>query len=413
MRDVRRLASLLLLLSLCACKNEPKPPAPKPATLAPIPAAPAPVFDETKLRELDAAIARAIDENRLPGGVLWVERNGQSYHRAYGQRALQPSREAMTEDTIFDAASLTKVLATTPSIMLLLERGQLKLDEPVKTYFPEFAANGKEAVTLRHVLTHTAGLRPGFGSAFSGYEQGIALACAEKLQAKPGTEFKYSDISFVVLGEIVRRVGGKPLNEFAAQEIYAPLKMSDTSFLPPAEWLPRIAPTEQRGAEMLRGKVHDPKSSKMGGVAGHAGLFTTAADIARFARMMLAGGTLDGVQLFKAETVSLMTNVQSPPGVSAHRGLGWDINTGYSRRGALFPADISYGHTGFTGTSVWIDPFSQSFVIFMSNRVHPDGKGNILLLQSTLSTLAAESLIGVDFTKASGYKPREKFPIGK
>ena len=179
------------------------------------------------------------------------------------------------------------------------------------------------------------------------------------------------------------------------KEVFKPLKMKDTSFLPPDEWLPRIAPTEQRSGEMLRGKVHDPKSSKMGGVAGHAGLFTTAADIARFARMMLAGGELDGVRVFKPETVKLMTSVQSPPGIAAHRGLGWDIDTGYSRRGALFPPDLSYGHTGFTGTSVWIDPYSQSFVVFMSNRVHPDGRGNVLSLQSTLSTLAAESLLGV------------------
>jgi len=333
--------------------------------------------------------------------VLWVERNGQSYHRAYGSRALKPERETMTEDTIFDAASLTKVLATTPSIMLLIERGKIKLDEPVKTYFPEFAANDKDGVTIRHLMTHTAGLRPGFGSAFSGYEKGIELACAEKLQSKPGTEFKYSDISFVVLGEVVRLVSGKKLNEFAVEEIYRPLKMNDTQFLPPSEKLPRIAPTEQRGEDMLRGKVHDPKSGKMGGVAGHAGLFTTAADMARFARMMLNSGTLDGVQIFKSDTVKLMTRVQSPEGVRGHRGLGWDIDTGYSRRGTLFPVGISYGHTGFTGTSIWIDPFSQAFVIFLSNRVHPDGKGNVLALQSLLGTLAAQSLIGVDFPAAS------------
>jgi uncharacterized protein YbbC (DUF1343 family) len=418
MRDLRRFISIALLLALCACGDAAKPAAQKPTPAPVTPAAatpaaspisaPAQSFNESKLREIDATIEAAIADHRMPGGVIWIEHNGQSYHRAYGQRALQPERESMTEDTIFDAASLTKVLATTPSIMLLLERGLLKLDEPVKTYFPEFAANGKDAVTLRHVLTHTAGLRPGFGSAFSGYDEGIALACAEKLQTKPGTEFKYSDISFVVLGEIVRRVSGKKLNEFAAEEIYKPLKMNDTTFLPAADCLPRIAPTEQRGSEMLRGKVHDPKCSKMGGVAGHAGLFTTAADVARFARMMLAGGELDGVRLFKTETVKLMTSVQTPSGLAAHRGLGWDIDTGYSRRGALFPTDISYGHTGFTGTSIWIDPYSHTFVIFMTNRVHPDGKGNILSLQSTLSTLAAESLNDVDFTKAAGYKPREK-----
>jgi uncharacterized protein YbbC (DUF1343 family)/CubicO group peptidase (beta-lactamase class C family) len=360
-------------------------------------------FDRAQLAKMDAEINQAIAEGKLPGGVLWLEHQGHRYLKAYGDRSLAPESEAMTKDTIFDAASLTKVLATTPAVMLLLERGKVKLDEPAQTYIPEFKDGGKEAITLRQLLTHTSGLRPGLGAAppWRGYEKGIQLACAEKTTNTPGTTFRYSDINFIVLGEVVRRASGTNLNDFVAAEIFQPLKMADTGYLPPPAKLARIAPTERVDGEVLRGKVHDPTSRRMGGVAGHAGVFTTAADMARFARMMLNGGELDGARLFKAETVKLMTSVQTPEEVPSRRGLGWDIDSGYSRpRGEIFPLG-SYGHTGFTGTSIWIDPFSETFWIFLSNRVHPDGKGNILPLQAALATLAAEAVTDFDF----GYVP--------
>jgi uncharacterized protein YbbC (DUF1343 family)/CubicO group peptidase (beta-lactamase class C family) len=353
---------------------------------------------------MDAAINQGIAEKKTPGGVLWLEHRGKRYHQAYGNRALVPAQEPMTEDTIFDAASLTKVIATTPAIMLLIERGRVGLDERVQTYIPEFEGDGKENITLRQLLTHTSGLRPDIetGRDWHGQEGAIRKACAEKLQNPPGTVFVYSDINFFLLGEIVQRVTQMPLEEFVTLEIYEPLGMRDTGFLPPTSKLARIAPTEVVQGKPWRGVVHDPTARQMGGVAGHAGLFTTAADLARYARMLLNHGTLEGVCLFKPETVTLMTSVQSPGEVAARRGLGWDIDSPYAGpRGALFPRG-SYGHTGWTGTSLWVDPFSETFVIFLSNRNHPDESGNVIALRRKLGTLAAEAISDYDFQHVAG-----------
>lgn len=351
-------------------------------------------FDGAKIEQMGQEIDRAITAHKLPGGVLWVECQGREYHHAFGLRAIVPNPEPMTEDTIFDAASLTKVLATTPALMVLYERNKVRLDEPVMTYLPEFRGGGKEAVTLRHLLTHTSGFRRTLSHSpdWSDFRSAFALVCAEELSHPPGADFLYSDINFIILGEVVRKVSGVKLDEFAAREIYEPLKMADTGYLPPAAKRGRIAPTERIGREVLRGKVHDPKAQRMGGVAGHAGVFTTAADLARFARMMLRGGELDGARIFKPETVKLMTQVQTPPFMKTRRGLGWDIDSDFSRpRGDLFPIG-SYGHTGFTGGCLWIDPVSETFWIFLSNRVHPEPSGNIYALQKSLGTLAAEAV---------------------
>jgi len=363
------------------------------------------VFRPDKLAAMDAAIETAIASNQCPGGVLWLEHEGVAYHKAYGYRALVPERETMTEDTVFDMASLTKVMATTPAVMLLVQRGQVKLDAPVRTYLPEFAGEGRDLVTVRELMTHTSGLPPDLEThtAWSGYETAIKKACAETLQSKPGTVFKYSDINFILLGEIVQRVSKLPLPVFVQREIYGPLKMTNTCFLPLEHGirLSRIAPTEVVDGKPWRGVVHDPTARRMGGVAGHAGLFSTASDLARYARMMLNLGELDGVRIFQPETVEAMTSVQTPPEISARRGLGWDIASPYSGpRGDLFPVG-SYGHTGWTGGSLWIDPYSKTFVIFLSNRNHPTEAGNILPLRHKLGTLAAEALADFDFTRAA------------
>jgi CubicO group peptidase (beta-lactamase class C family) len=369
--------------------------------LALLPACVTPVrpLDPARLRKIDAAIDQAIAGHRLPGAVVWVEHGSGHYWKAYGHRALIPAVEPMTRDTIFDVASVTKVLATTPAVMILWERGQIKLDEPVHSYIPEFTGDGKERITVRQLLTHTSGLPEGVGThpKWQGTESALRMACAMKLKAPPGREFRYSDIDFFLLGEIVARVSLMPLNEFCAREIYRPLKMADTGYLPGPEKLPRIAPTGMTDGVMLRGRVHDPTARFMGGVAGHAGVFTTAPDLARYARMMLNLGELDGARLFKPETVRMMTSVQTPPGMEARRGFGWDIDSGYSRaRGGHFPIG-SYGHTGFTGIALWIDPCSKTFYIFLSNRVHPDGSGNVLDLYRTVGTLAAEAVTDFDF----------------
>jgi uncharacterized protein YbbC (DUF1343 family)/CubicO group peptidase (beta-lactamase class C family) len=360
-------------------------------------------LNQAKLAEMDRAVEQAIENKRMPGAVLWVEHSGDVYRKAYGNRAIVPSGEKMTEDTIFDAASLTKVVATTPAIMLLIERGKIRLEDRVNHYVEDLHPDAAE-ITVLHLLTHTSGLRPGIpGSpSWQGWEHAIELACREKPTNPPGTLFRYSDINFILLGEVVQQASGKKLQDFVRSEIHGPLKMTDTCYLPPTNNLSRIAPTEQSELGILRGVVHDPTARKMGGVAGHAGLFTTASDLARYARMLLNLGELDGVRVFKPETVKLMTSVQSPPAVDSRRGLGWDIDSGYSRpRGKLFPLG-SYGHTGWTGTCIWIDPFSKAFWMLLSNRVHPDGKGNILPLQLTLGTYAATAIDGFDFGNVAG-----------
>lgn len=399
--------ALLLFFIHVACQTPPRLPTPRMDSLPTSNA-----FFAPKLSEMDSAIAQALATNRVPGGVLWLERNGSNYRKAYARRALVPAEAPMTEDTIFDLASLTKVIATTPAVMLLLERGKLNLDAPVHTYIPEFQKHDKESVTLRHLLTHTSGLRPGLGStpAWSGYDMAIKLACDEKLLHAPGRVFRYSDINFILLGEIVRRVSGVQLDQFVAREIYEPLQMADTGFLPPAAKSSRIAPTEKAEGDVLHGKVHDPTARRMGGVAGHAGLFSTVADLARYARMLLNDGSLAGVRIFRPETVKLMTSTQSPEAVPARRGLGWDIDSDYSRpRGKHFPLG-SFGHTGWTGTCFWIDPFSKTFWMFLSNRVHPDGRGNVLPLQAALASLAAEAVVGFNFAGVLGALPPRTQP---
>jgi len=361
---------------------------------------PVTAFRAEKLAEMDAVIAEAIAAKKIPGGVLWLEHRGQVYHKAYGQRAVVPVAEPMTEDTIFDAASLTKVVACAPAVMLLAEGGRVKFNAPVVTYLREFKGDGRETITVRHLLTHTSGLRPDIALKpdWLGYDAAIRLCCAEKPQAKPGEKFIYSDTNFMLLGEIVRRVSWQRFEELVRSRLYEPLRMWDTSFNPSPDNLSRIAPTEVVDGQPLRGTVHDPRARRMGGVSGHAGLFTTARDLARFARFMLNQGELEGVRIFLAKTVRLMTSVQTPSALTVKRGLGWDIDSGKlsAPRGSLFPIG-SYGHTGWTGTSLWIDPISQTFVIFLSNRNHPDGRGDVAELRHKLGTLAAEAIADFKF----------------
>jgi len=345
---------------------------------------------------VDQQMERAVEDGLIPGAVVVIGHNGQIvYQKAYGSRALIPRREPMTLDTIFDAASLTKVIATTPSIMRLFEQGQIRLNDPVTKYLPEFQG-GHSDITIRNLMTHFSGLRPDLDlkPAWSGYETGIQRALADKPAGPPGVRFVYSDINFILLGEIVHRLSGKMLNEYASENFYQPLGMRETTFLPAASLRPRIAPTEinPMTGQPLRGEVHDDTARYMGGVAGHAGVFTTAADLAKFAQMMLDGGQINGVRLFSPSTVEKFTTPQSPPDQPILRGLGWDIDSPYSsNRGELFPIG-SYGHTGFTGTSVWIDPFSHSYLIILTNVVHPHRGHSLTSLRSRVATLVAASL---------------------
>jgi len=345
-------------------------------------------------RILDQIVERAIKENQIPGAVLLVGHQGKIVHRkAYGSRSLAPRREPMTVDTIFDCASLTKVVTTACSVMLLVEEGKIRLSDRVTQYLPEFAS-GDSPITIRQLLTHFSGLRPDLDlkPAWSGYQTGLRLAFAEKPVSPPGARFIYSDINFLLLGEIVQRTSGQRLAEFARRRLFVPLRMRNTTFNPPASVRRRIAPTERVEGKILRGVVHDPTARFVGGVAGHAGLFSTADDLSRFAAMILGQGRLEGTRVFSPLTVEKMTAVQTPPNQAVRRGLGWDIDSPFSsNRGELFPVG-SFGHTGFTGTSLWIDPLTKTYVILLANSVHPTVRPAISGLRSRVATAAAAAL---------------------
>ena len=357
---------------------------------------------------LDEAVNQAIREDRIPGAVLMVGHNGATvYSKAYGHRAVEPASEPMTVDTIFDCASLTKVVATTPALMKLFEQGKLRLNDRVTEYLPEFQG-GKSEITIRNLMTHFSGLRPDLDlePAWSGYQTGIHRALIDPPAGPPGVRFVYSDINYILLGEIVRRLSGEPLPNYAYKVVFAPLGMHDTMFLPPAALRPRIAPTELLPKEhlLLRGVVHDPTARNMGGIAGHAGLFSAAGDLARFCQMLLDKGTWQGARIFSPLTIEKFTEPQSPPDQPILRGLGWDIDSPFSgNRGDLFPIG-SWGHTGFTGTSLWIDPASNTYVILMTNAVHPHLRPAITSLRGRVATIVAAAVgITVPGVSLTGY----------
>ena len=364
-------------------------------------------IDRVRLARIETLVEDAIQDGRLPGAVVVVGHAGEIvYEGVFGARAVDGPGEAMTLDTIFDLASLTKAVATTTSVMILVEEGRLRLRDRVVTHVPEFATHGKDLITIEHLLTHMSGLRPDLplGEVFEGAGTAIARAADEVPEVGPGERFIYSDINFFVLGEIVRRVTGQTLDRFARDRIFRPLGMRDTGFNPPSSLTPRIAPTERcaplawpcggDGAVMLRGRVHDPTARRMGGVAGHAGLFSTAGDLARFCRMLLDGGALDDLRILAPLTVARMTRVSTPPHLADRRGLGWDLDSRFSsNRGDLFPVG-SYGHTGFTGTSLWLDPASDTFVVFLSSRLHPSGTGDVTALRGRVATVVASAVSG-------------------
>ncbi len=368
-----------------------------------------------KLEAIDGEVEREIKQHHLPGAVVLVARNGGVvWRKAYGARAVEPAREPMTADTIFDVASLTKVVATATSIMILVERGKIRLNDPLSTYIPEIKGEGRERITLELLLTHRAGYAPDFDlkDRWRGYDEAIKRLIREPLRNPPGAKFVYSDINYIALGEVVHRASGLTLDQFALRNIFIPLGMRHTGFRPKAKLRARIAPTEKRRGQLsylgdkpqgseadadkwLRGEVHDPTSYRMGGVAGHAGLFSTADDLAIYCQMILNGGQYRGVRILGPLTVAEMTRPRLVSEGGWTRGLGWDINTSFStNRGDFFPLG-SFGHTGFTGTSLWIDPASKMFVVFLSNRVHPDGKGDVASLRGRVASIAAGAVTDV------------------
>ena len=375
-------------------------------------------MDSGQLARIDALVAQGLAEKRMPGCVVCVGRHGKIVLlKAYGNKQLKPSEVPMTTDTVFDMASITKPVATATSIMLLVERGQLKLGQRVADLIPEFAANEKGEITIFDLLTHQSGLLPDNALADyqDGREEALKKICALKLQAPLGTRFIYSDVNFILLGEIVRLASGKSVHEFSRENVFQPLGMKETGYLPAEELRKRAAPTEERDGRWMQGEVHDPRAFKLDGVAGHAGLFSTAEDLAIYAQMMLGRGEYGGVRILSPLTVAAMTrgyrlaagSRSTMEGVPANppayfRGLGWDKRTGYSiNRGELL-SDAAFGHGGFTGTVLWIDPELDLFFIFLSNRVHPDGKGLVNPLAGRIATVAAAAIRDVEKRTAAG-----------
>lgn len=361
----------------------------------------------SRFAAVDAILKEAVAKQQIPGAVVLIGHDGNVvYRKAFGYRSLEPRREAMTADTIFDMASLTKCLATATSVMRLVELGQIRLNDAVARYIPEFGAKEKDQITVRQLLTHYSGLPEDLDlkQPWQGYETALRMAYDATPLYPPGSRFLYSDINYEVLGELVHRVSGMMLDQYAQAHIYEPLKMTRTRFLPPKSWLPKIAPTQyvqpgvaldlalegkDRRGVMLRGAVHDPTARRMGGVAGHAGLFSTADDVAKFAQAMLNGGA----PILSSLSVEKMTTPQQPPIATGVRGIGWDIDSPFSsNRGDLLPVG-SYGHTGFTGTSLWIDPVTKTYIVILSNAVHPTGgTGWMVSIRGRVATAVAAAL---------------------
>jgi uncharacterized protein YbbC (DUF1343 family)/CubicO group peptidase (beta-lactamase class C family) len=366
-------------------------------------------FDSERLNNIDEQVAFEIEQGNMPGCVVMIgRRNAIAFAKAYGHRQVEPTKEEMTLDTVFDLASVTKPIATATSIMLLVERGQIRLGDPVATYIPEFAQNGKEAITIEHLLTHQSGLIP--DNPLDDYNHGIDEAWNRIWVLKPieavGEKFIYSDVNFITLGEVVRRVTGQSVAAFAAANIFEPLGMTETGYLPNEKLRARAATTEKTDGEWLKGKVHDPRAARLSGIAGHAGLFSTASDLAKYAQMILNNGRVGGNQVIGANTLAEMRRPRNVAG--NQRALGWDNQSKYStNRGELFSSS-AIGHGGFTGTAIWIDPELDLFVIFLSTRLHPDGKGNVNPLIGRIGSIAAAALQSAALTAQSQEKGNDE-----
>ncbi|MDF2697073.1 MAG: hypothetical protein K0S65_5456, partial [Labilithrix sp.] len=386
----------------------PAPPGDAGLALGPIDAGTAPMIDEdlAPWAPIDAVVQSAIEGAKMPGCVVVVGRHDDVlFERAYGSRALMPERTPMTLETVFDLASLTKPIATATSLMILADRGKIDLGARASSYVPELAK--LPPFTVRQLLLHTSGLpavTPMAGWTTDRAEL-IRHIAGLTLKSQPGERFLYSDVGFVVLQEIVQRVSGKALSSFAAEEIFAPLGMKETGFLPPPELRARAAPTEVRDGGMILGEVHDPRAFALGGVAGHAGVFSTARDMSRFARAMLEHGALEDHRLFGEKIFQRFVTRQDTP--KGGRALGWDVDSTFaSHRSTLF-SHRAFGHGGYTGTAMWIDPERDLFVIFLSNRVHPDGKGAVNPLVAEIGGLAATAVevkTGIDVLRAESFE---------
>lgn len=360
------------------------------------------------LQNIAPVIEKSIDEGYYPGAVILIGHQGQILYRGvFGSRRILPDQAPMRFDTLFDLASLTKVVATTPAVMQLIEQGKLDIDAPAAKYWPEFGANGKGSVTIRELLTHTSGLPadiPHLANKASEREV-LRRVSTLPLQHSPGKSFVYSDVNFIVLAYLVERISGQHFDSYAQENIFKPLGMKQTFYLPPERLHDQIAPTEMIDNKLRWGQVHDPIAYALGGVAGNAGVFSSAADLGVYAQSLLDGGKLPRDYVLRSKTikyflgplaVSKMTTRQTPDSMLDSRGLGWDIDSRYSNRGVLFPMS-SYGHTGWTGTSLWIDPVSQSWMVMLTSRAHPSpaNKNQLIADRKTIANIVSASIVDI------------------
>lgn len=366
--------------------------------------APSSLAKPEALEQIDQVVKQAIAQKETAGAVVLVLHGDEViYLRAFGYRRLLPEPVEMTTDTLFDLASLTKPVATASAIMLLIQDGLLKLNDRVARHWPAFAAGGKEGVTVEHLLLHTSGLIA--DNPIADYAAGEQRAWERIAQLKlldpPGERFRYSDVGYLVLGRLVELCSGRKLDIFCRERLWQPLRMKDTAFVLSESQRQRTAATGRREGRWLQGEVHDPRAALLGGVAGHAGLFSTAADLARYCRLLLSNGQLEGRRLFHEDTLRqwltpravILGKDSAEQPLRGWRAYGWDVDTPYSTpRGELFPKDRSFGHTGFTGTSLWLDPATRTAVIILTNRLHPDEKGNVTPLRRQVGTLAAQAV---------------------
>jgi CubicO group peptidase (beta-lactamase class C family) len=365
-------------------------------------------MSSAQLGLLDRLVADAVARKDFPGAVLLVAHKGKVvYRKAFGLSQWVPEERPLAADMIFDLASMTKPVATATAIMILVERGQLRLWDRVRTYVPEFSTwygekgrPGEEA-RLYNLLTHTSGLPPYTDAKEAAKRLGdpcrtadlVRLIAGIPKERPVGREFVYSCLNYITLADIVQKVSGQTIDRFAAETIFKPLGMTRTFYTPPAGLLDQCVPTEVIDGKPLRGVVHDPLARLQGGVSGNAGLFSTVDDLAVFAQMLLDGGSYGGARILSPLTVARMTEIYPKVGDSG-RGLGWDIDTDYSNlRGDLFGLG-SFGHSGYTGTSIWIDPATRTSVILLTNRVHPNDKGDIIALRGKVANVVAAAIRG-------------------
>lgn len=349
-----------------------------------------------EIPEIDTIVAKAVRAGRTPGAVVIVGRHdGVVFRSAYGRRAIIPQREEMTADTIFDLASLTKPLVVGSLIQWLVQEGRLDIHRRVVDYLPEFGVREKYLVTVEQLLLHTSGLPPSnsLNDFKHGPERARELTLGGWLYKRSGREFIYSDIGYIALGEMIEAITGERLDQTAERVIFGPLGMRDTRYCPELCSNPRIAPTELNYGWVknpIRGEPSDTRAHRLGGVSGNAGLFSSADDLARFARMLLSDGELDGVRVLAAESVAELMRPRAVP--KAKRTLGFDVSSGFSSGRGHHLSESAIGHSGYTGTSFWVDPVLDLFVIFLSNRNHPFSTGKVTDVQALVTDAAVRAL---------------------